>query len=118
LRTTDVAELFEVAMHLGISADHRNYASETSRLRAASRKSWGVISEKVFRSDRRLARLRVFSRSRPSTSLSAKRCCRRQTVGRLTPILCATDCVECRSSEASKLRVRSHASMNLLNDPN
>ena len=34
--------------------------------------------------------LRVLSRSRPSTPLSAKRCCQRHTVGRLTPMLCAT----------------------------
>src|ERR1700726_3381405 len=41
--------------------------------------------------------LRVLSRSKPSTPLSAKRCCHRHTVGRLTPILCATCCAECRS---------------------
>src|SRR5436305_5980321 len=33
--------------------------------------------------------LRVLSRNRPSTPLSAKRCCHRHTVGRLTPMLCA-----------------------------
>src|SRR6516162_780136 len=38
--------------------------------------------------------LRVLSRSRPSTPLSAKRCCPRHTVGRLTPMLCATRCPE------------------------
>jgi hypothetical protein len=40
--------------------------------------------------------LRVLSRSRPSTPLSAKRCCQRHTVGRLTPMLCATPCGEYR----------------------
>ena len=39
--------------------------------------------------------LRVLSRNRPSTPLSAKRCCQRHTVGRLTPMLCATRCAEC-----------------------
>ena len=43
--------------------------------------------------------LRVLSRNRPSTPLSAKRCCHRHTVGRLTPMLCATRCAECRSDE-------------------
>jgi hypothetical protein len=38
--------------------------------------------------------LRVLSRSRPSTPLSAKRCCQRHTVGRLTSTLCATCCAE------------------------
>src|SRR5689334_21677638 len=42
--------------------------------------------------------LRVLSRSKPSTPLSAKRCCQRHTVGRLTPTLCATRCAECRSA--------------------
>src|SRR5215472_6920137 len=47
--------------------------------------------------------LRVLSRSRPSTPLSAKRCCQRHTVGRLTPTLCATRCADCRSAEASTM---------------
>ena len=51
--------------------------------------------------------LRVRSRSRPSTPLSAKRCCHRHTVGRLTPMLCATCCTERRSAEASTMRARS-----------
>ena len=38
--------------------------------------------------------LRVLSRSKPSTPLSAKRCCHRHTVGRLTPMLCATRCAD------------------------
>jgi len=38
--------------------------------------------------------LRVLSRSRPSTPLSAKRCCHRHTVGRLTLTLCAIRCAE------------------------
>jgi hypothetical protein len=50
---------------------------------------------------------RVLSRSRPSTPLSAKRCCHRHTVGRLTPMLWATRCTECRSPEASTMRARS-----------
>jgi hypothetical protein len=45
--------------------------------------------------------LRVLSRSRRSTPLSAKRCCERHTVGRLTPMLCATSYAGCRSAEAS-----------------
>ena len=48
--------------------------------------------------------LRVLSRNKPSTPLSAKRCCHRHTVGRLTPMLCATSCAECRSAEASTMR--------------
>jgi hypothetical protein len=51
--------------------------------------------------------LRVVSRSKPSTPLSAKRCCHRHTVGRLTPMLCAARCGECRSAEASTMRARS-----------
>jgi len=51
--------------------------------------------------------LRVLSRSRPATPLSAKRCCHRHTVGRLTPMLCATCCTEWRSAEASTMRARS-----------
>ena len=51
--------------------------------------------------------LRVLSRSKPSTPLSAKRCCHRHTVGRLTPMRCATCCAECRSAEASTMRARS-----------
>ena len=51
--------------------------------------------------------LRVLSCNRPSTPLSAKRCCHRHTVGLLTPILCATCCAECRSAEASTMRARS-----------
>ena len=49
----------------------------------------------------------VLSRSRPSTPLSAKRCCHRHTVGRLTPMLWATRCAECRSAEARTMRARS-----------
>src|SRR5256885_12042345 len=48
--------------------------------------------------------LRVLSRNRPSTPLSAKRCCQRHTVGRLTPMLCATRCAEWRSAEAHDTR--------------
>src|SRR5580704_18798666 len=48
--------------------------------------------------------LRVLARNKPSTPLSAKRCCHRHTVGRLTPMLCATSCAECRSAEASAMR--------------
>src|SRR5580704_8107161 len=48
--------------------------------------------------------LRVLARNKPSTPLSAKRCCHRHTVGRLTPMLCATSCAECRSAEASTMR--------------
>jgi len=51
--------------------------------------------------------LRVLSRSRPSTPLSAKRCCQRHTVGRLTPMSWATRCAECCSAEASTMRARS-----------
>jgi hypothetical protein len=51
--------------------------------------------------------LRVLSRSKPSTPLSAKRCCHRHTVGRLTPTLCAICCAGCRSAEASTMRARS-----------
>src|SRR5207237_10476178 len=51
--------------------------------------------------------LRVLSRSRPSTPRSAKRCCQRHTVGRLTPMLCATCCTDPRSAEASTIRARS-----------
>jgi hypothetical protein len=51
--------------------------------------------------------LRVLSRSKPSTPLSAKRCCHRHTVGRLTPMRCATCCTECRSAEASTMPARS-----------
>ena len=51
--------------------------------------------------------LRVLSRNKPSIPLSAKRCCHRHTVGRLTPMLCATCCAECRSAEASTMRARS-----------
>ena len=50
---------------------------------------------------------RVLSRSTPSTPLSAKRCCHLHTVGRLTPVLCATRCADCRSAEASTMRARS-----------
>jgi hypothetical protein len=49
--------------------------------------------------------LRVLSRNKPSTPLSRrKRCCHRHTVGRLTPMLCATCCAECRSAEATTMR--------------
>ncbi len=51
--------------------------------------------------------LRVLSRSRPSTPVSAKRCCHRHTVGRLTPMLWATCCADPRSAEASTMRARS-----------
>ena len=51
--------------------------------------------------------LRVLSRSKPPTPLSAKRCCHRHTVGRLTPTLRATCCGDCRSAEASTMRARS-----------
>jgi hypothetical protein len=45
--------------------------------------------------------------SKPRTSLSEKRCCRRHTVGRLAPTLCAT----CRSAEASTMRGRLRSAM-------
>ena len=50
-----------------------------------------------------LPSLRALPRSKPSTPLSAKRCCHRHTVGRLTP----TRCAEYRSAEASTMRARS-----------
>jgi len=51
--------------------------------------------------------LRVLSRNRPSTPASAKRCCQRHTVGRLTPMLWAARCTDPRSVEASTMRARS-----------
>ena len=48
--------------------------------------------------------LRVLSWSRPATPLSAKRWCHRHTVGRLTRMLCATRCAECRSAEEHNAR--------------
>jgi hypothetical protein len=43
----------------------------------------------------------ILSCSKPSTPASAKRCCQRHTVGRLTPMVCAAVCVDPRSAEAS-----------------
>ena len=51
--------------------------------------------------------LRVLSYNKPSTPASAKRCCHRHTVGRLTPRVCATVCADLRSAEASTMRARS-----------
>ena len=51
--------------------------------------------------------LRVLSRSRPSTPSSAKRCCQRQTIGRLTPSCVATCCTGPRSADASTTCARS-----------
>jgi hypothetical protein len=48
--------------------------------------------------------LRVLARNKPSTPLSAKRPCHRHTVGRLTPMVCATCCAECRSAETITMR--------------
>ena len=51
--------------------------------------------------------LRVLSRSNPSGPASAKRCCQRQTIGRLTATSVATRRTGRRSTEASTTRVRS-----------
>jgi hypothetical protein len=61
--------------------------------------------------------LPVLSRSRPSTPLSAQRCCHRHTVGRRTPMLCATRCANCRSAEASTMRARSTSLPGRLRSP-
>jgi len=55
-----------------------------------------------------LARFASLSHSRPSTLLSAKRCCHRHTVGR-APMFCASCCAERRSAQASTMRARSTA---------
>jgi len=60
-----------------------------------------------FRRDRRLARLAGLVAQQTSTPTSAKRCCQRHTVGRLTPMRCATCCADVRSAEASTMRARS-----------
>ena len=49
---------------------------------------------------------RVLSRSSPSTPSSAKRCCQRQTAGRLTPACRATSCTLKRSNESRTMRAR------------
>ena len=51
--------------------------------------------------------LRVLSRSRPSGPASAKRCCQRQTMGRLTPTSPAICCTGPCSTDASTTRARS-----------
>ena len=60
-----------------------------------------------FRRDRRLAGFAGLVAQQTLDPLSAKRCCHRHTVGRPTPMLCATRCAECRSAEASTMRARS-----------
>jgi hypothetical protein len=68
-----------------------------------------VEAERIERAhaQRPIAGLRVLSRSRPSTPVSARRYCHRHTVGRLAPALCATRGTEWRSAEASTMRARS-----------
>ena len=51
--------------------------------------------------------LRVLSRSRPSTPSSAKRCCQRQTIGRLTPTCVAICCTGPPPAEARTTCARS-----------
>ena len=51
--------------------------------------------------------LRVLSRSSPSAPSSAKRCCQRQTIGRLIPRRVAIGCTGPRSAAASTTRARS-----------
>jgi hypothetical protein len=51
--------------------------------------------------------LRVLSRSRPSGPSSAKRCCQRQTIGRLTSTSVATCCTGRPSAEARTMRAHS-----------
>src|ERR1700735_1320724 len=51
--------------------------------------------------------LRVLSRSHPSGPASAKRCCQRQTIGRLTSIPVATRCTGRPSAKARTIFARS-----------
>ena len=51
--------------------------------------------------------LRVLSLSSPSAPSSAKRCCQRQTIGRLIPRRVAIGCTGPRSAAASTTRARS-----------
>lgn len=48
----------------------------------------------------------ILSRERPSTPASAKRCCQRQTVGRLMPSYRATSCTVRRSAESRTIQAR------------
>ena len=54
----------------------------------------------------RLPGFLVLSRNSPSTPASAKRCCQRQTAGRLIPARRATSATSSRSAEARMIRAR------------
>ena len=83
---------------------------EASREEMSDRRDDSKLeAERIERAhaQRPIAGLRVLSRSRPSTPVSAKRYCHRHTVGRLAPTLCATRGAEWQSAEARTMRARS-----------
>ena len=69
------------------------------------------------RRERRFAGLAGLVAQQTFDPLSGKRCCHRHTVGRLTPMLCATRCAEWRSAEMSTMRVRSTCLRGRLRSP-